>query len=60
MNLYALLILLDADTVIQVEHNHRTIYHGTRADFNLGEFYERHQMKAIYYSDRYKALIIEI
>lgn len=60
MNLYGLLQVIDADQIIQVEHNHKTVFKGNPDDFEKGLIFERMQIKCVWYSHIYKALMIEI
>ena len=60
MNLYALLKVIDADQTIQIECNHKTIFRGKPDDFESGLIYERMELKCVWHSQLYKALMIEI
>ena len=60
MNLYALLKVLDVDQIIQVECNHKTVFKGKPDDFENGLIFERMEVKCIWYSNLYKALMVEI
>ena len=58
MNLYSLLKVLDADQIIQVEQYSKTVFRGKPGELNPE--YERHDIKCLWYSFLYKALMVEI
>lgn len=60
MTFHSLLKVLDADQFIQVELNHKTIFKGLPDDFDLGLMYEKREVKCIWFSQLYRAIMIEL
>lgn len=60
MNINTLLKVIDADQELQIEYRHETVFRGKPDDFNLETEYGHLEVKCLWHSDFYDALMIEI